>query len=148
MYLADTNVISHIAPRRNPAAEGVALSEWIERQGSHIWISVVTVAELAFGAADLRRRNASRRADQLDAWIEALTARHAARLLLIDAATARRAGTLLARAVAAGRDPGMEDAMIAATAERHGLVVLTRNVADFTALGVALANPFEALPGG
>ncbi len=108
----------------------------------------MTVAELAFGAADLRRRHASRRADHLEAWIEALTARHAARLLPIDAATARRAGTLLARAVAAGRDPDMEDAMIAATAERHGLVVLTRNSADFAALGVAMANPFEALPGG
>jgi toxin FitB len=33
--------------------------------------------------------------------------------------------------------------MIAATALVHGLIVVTRNVADFAATGVALINPFE-----
>jgi predicted nucleic acid-binding protein len=37
-----------------------------------------------------------------------------------------------------------EDAMIAATAQIHGLTVVTRNVADFKAFGVPLLNPFEA----
>ena len=36
-----------------------------------------------------------------------------------------------------------ENAMIAATAEVHGLTVVTRNVADFKALGVDVLNPFE-----
>lgn len=36
-----------------------------------------------------------------------------------------------------------EDAMIAATARVHGLTVVTHNVADFNALGVAVLNPFE-----
>ena len=36
-----------------------------------------------------------------------------------------------------------EDAMIAAIAKTNGLVVVTRNVADFSAFGVALLNPFE-----
>ena len=35
-----------------------------------------------------------------------------------------------------------EDAMIAATAKVHGLTVVTRNVADFKALGVDVLNPF------
>jgi predicted nucleic acid-binding protein len=37
-----------------------------------------------------------------------------------------------------------EDAMIAATAKRHGLVVVTRNVGDFVSFGVKLLNPFDA----
>lgn len=36
-----------------------------------------------------------------------------------------------------------EDAMIAATARVHGLVVVTRNVADFGSFGVNVLNPFE-----
>ena len=33
--------------------------------------------------------------------------------------------------------------MIAATAQSNGLTVVTRNVGDFNALGVAVFNPFE-----
>lgn len=37
-----------------------------------------------------------------------------------------------------------EDAMIAATAIRHGLTVATRNVGDFRHFDVELLNPFAA----
>ena len=43
----------------------------------------------------------------------------------------------------------LEDAMIAATAEVRGLIVVTRNVRDFAALGVRTLNPFRhPLEGG
>ena len=38
-----------------------------------------------------------------------------------------------------------EDAMIAATAQVHGLTIATRNVSDFRALGFEVFNPFEAV---
>jgi predicted nucleic acid-binding protein len=41
-------------------------------------------------------------------------------------------------------DDLIEDAMIAATAIVHGMTVVTRNVRDFGAVGVATFNPFEA----
>ena len=40
-----------------------------------------------------------------------------------------------------------EDAMIAATAKRHKLAVVTRNVGDFSYFDVDLFNPFETNPG-
>jgi predicted nucleic acid-binding protein len=88
---------------------------------------------VAFGAARLLRRGQ-------------VAGEHRDRVLPLTADGALRAGELMALAEAAGRDPVFEDAAIAATAERHGLVVLTRNVRDFLPLGVAHLDPFAALP--
>jgi predicted nucleic acid-binding protein len=41
-------------------------------------------------------------------------------------------------------DALVDDAMIAATARVHGLVVVTRNVRHFKNLGVDLIDPFAA----
>lgn len=40
----------------------------------------------------------------------------------------------------------IEDAMIAATARLHDLVVATRNEGDFIYFNVEVVNPFKALP--
>ena len=37
--------------------------------------------------------------------------------------------------------------MIAATADMHGLTLVTRNVVDFKSFGVALLNPFAKIAG-
>ena len=42
--------------------------------------------------------------------------------------------------------PTLADIMIAATAQHHGLTILTRNVRHFEPLGVAVVDPFTALP--
>jgi predicted nucleic acid-binding protein len=45
------------------------------------------------------------------------------------------------------KDPkqAYRDAFIAATALRHGLIVVTRNVPDFAGTGVKLVNPWDAI---
>jgi toxin FitB len=144
MYLADTNVISHGVPKPRPAED--AFTAWLRRNGAHLWVSTVTLAEISFGAANLGRRGATSRADAYRRWIGQVLALQGERVLPVDSATALRAGELLARAIGEGRQPGLEDAMIAATAEQRGLIVLTRNVGDFAALGVDLIDPFTALP--
>jgi predicted nucleic acid-binding protein len=35
------------------------------------------------------------------------------------------------------------DSQLAATAQRHGLIMVTRNMADFKNAGVKLLNPFS-----
>jgi len=38
------------------------------------------------------------------------------------------------------------DVALAATARVHGLVIVTRNVSDFTGRGVRILNPFKSPP--
>lgn len=62
-------------------------------------------------------------------------------VLPMDAATFRHWAKLMHRR----SNTLYEDAMIGATAIRHPLKVVTRNVAGFWDFGVALFNPFESV---
>ena len=64
----------------------------------------------------------------------------------IDTDIALQAGLLLATARAAGVEQDTTDASIAATAQVHGLEVLTFNMADFQPMGIACRNPAIDLP--
>lgn len=144
MYLVDTNVISAGAPSRAPPPGLVA---WMDAQAAFLFLSAVTVAEIEDGIAKLRREGARRRGAQLTAWLETVLHLYADRILPFDTAAARIAGALSDRARGQGEAPGFADIVIAATARRHGLTVLTRTMRHFAGLGVAVLDPFEALPG-
>ncbi len=143
MYLVDTNVLSAGAPSRTP---GAALADWMDRHSRLLYLSVITVAEIEEGIAKARRSGASRKADRLAEWLETLLHLYAARILPLDHATARVLGPLADRARAQGQAPGLADLTIAATAQRHGHTVLTRNLRHFAGLGVATHDPFAGLP--
>lgn len=53
-------------------------------------------------------------------------------------------GELVAAAQKTGHTIGAVDGLIAATARRHGLYVMTRNVADFEPTGALLVNPWTS----
>jgi toxin FitB len=68
------------------------------------------------------------------------------RVLPFDGSVALIAGGMSDRARAHGPAPGFADIAIAATARRHELTILTRNERHFAPLGVAVIDPFRALP--
>jgi predicted nucleic acid-binding protein len=115
---------------------------WLaEVDEDRVFISVVTLAELRHG---IERMAAGTRRTRLDAWLtEELTSRFEARVLPVDAAIANIWGRMMARGQTGGRPVGPMDAIIAATAERQDLTLVTRNVSDFQALGVRLVNPWN-----
>jgi hypothetical protein len=53
------------------------------------------------------------------------------------------AGTGWAQLMHGRPDELIEDAIIAATAELHGYIIVTRNVRDFEILGAKTFNPFN-----
>jgi predicted nucleic acid-binding protein len=137
-YLLDTNVVSEWAkPRPNKAVvEFLASAE-----EDALFLSVITVAELRRGVDLLP--NGRRRA-ALDEWLKNdLIERFDDRILGIDRDVANAWGSIIAQAERRGRIPGVMDAWIAATAEVQGLIVVTRNVADFKPLLGRIFNPWD-----
>jgi predicted nucleic acid-binding protein len=145
MYLVDTNVISAAAPAR-PAPP--ALVEWMDMHSAALFLSAVTVAEIEDGIAKSRREGATRKSADLAAWLETLLHLYGDRVLAFDAATARIAGAMSDRARGLGHSPGLADIIIAATARRHGLTILSRNLRHFAPFGVDVLDPFKRLPPG
>lgn len=143
MYLVDTNVISAAAPSR-PVPPGVI--EWMDLHSASLYLSAVTVAEIEDGIAKLRREGAARRSADLTAWLETVLHLYSDRILAFDAPTARIAGTMADRARGRSHAPGFADIIIAATAQRHALTILSRNLRHFEPLGVLVLDPFAKLP--
>ena len=144
MYLVDTNILSAGAPGKTGAPPG--LPGWMDRNSRHLYLSVVTIAEIEEGIAKARRTGATRRTNVLTDWLETLLHLYGNRVLTLDIAAARILGALADRAHGSGHNPGFADLAIAATAKRFGYTILTRNSRHFAILGVAMQNPFEALP--
>ena len=84
-----------------------------------------------------------RRKRDLQSWLQILERDYAARILPVDRDTAHIWGELTAAARKRGYTISTSDGLIAATARRHGLHVMTRNLSDFTPTGAMLLNPWE-----
>ena len=143
-YLLDTDCLSAASPVAGGAAD--AFRRWLAANGDRLFLSPVSLAEVAYGVARLVQRGATRKAALLQAWSDDVLIFHEARILVLDAEIGRRTGQLLAAAQARGVQPSFEDTAIAATAERHGLTVLTRNLRHFAPMGVACLDPAVELP--
>ncbi|WP_082366886.1 type II toxin-antitoxin system VapC family toxin [Ensifer adhaerens] len=143
MFLVDTNVISAFAPSKRQSSE--QLVEWLDKASSQLFLSVISAAEVKSGIAKAEREGATTKAQRLKNWWESIEYLYAQKLLPFDLRCAHAAGQILDDARA--QQPGFEDIAIAATAQVHGLTVLTRNFRHFGPLGVRALDPFKALPG-
>ena len=133
MFLIDTNVVSE---SRKPKPHGGVMA-WLDAQESNaLFISARTIGELQRGV-EVTREQDEDKAAQIESWLEQIVA--SGQLLPLDAAVCRE----WARLMHGKSDTLADDAFIAATARVHGLTVVTRNVRDFKALGVATLNPFQ-----
>lgn len=133
MYLLDTNVISET---RKPRPHGAVLA-WIgSLQPRQLAISAVTIGELQRGVERLRKHDGAK-AQEIGAWIDRLSNR--IEIIPPDGPIFRTWAALMK-----GRaDHAWEDALIAATAQHHRLIVATRNLQDFRGLDVETFNPFQ-----
>jgi len=129
-YLLDTNIISEIMKK----APDARVFDWVGRL-DRIFLSVISYEELIYG---LRRRNLL----QKEAWLRQMLADQG-QLLAVSENAAQWCGEKRATLEAAGRTVTQADALIAACARDHGMILATRNTRDFQGFGIPVINPFD-----
>ncbi len=133
MFLLDTNVVSEL---RKPKPHGAVLA-WIKPiDDARLFLSAVTLAEIQAGI-EITRDKDRLKAEEIQAWLELIS--NAYNVIPMAGAEFR----CWARLMHHKSDELYEDAMIAATAIVHNLIVVTRNVTDFAPFSIPVLNPFE-----
>jgi predicted nucleic acid-binding protein len=126
-WLLDTCAISEYA-KRAPNRNVIA---WLDAQDeASMFISVITLGEIEKGILKLRATDAHR-SQKLTAWLGLVEQRFSGRTLPLDSASLHVWAQLSANAELAGKPLPVMDGLIMATAQCHGLTVVTRNVQDF-----------------
>ena len=132
-FLLDTNMISETR-RRNPDTAVLAWLDPIDHKD--LYISVLTLGELAIGIARLQRKDPSAAA-ALSHWLQGIEELFADRVIGIDATVAKAWGGLNA-----DRPLPVIDSLLAATAKVHGFTLVTRKVKDVASTGVTVIDPW------
>ena len=138
MFLLDTNVISELRKVRAGKADP-NVARWVRGvPACSLFLSVIVIQELEIGTLLVERRDPAQGAI-LRAWLdEHVLPAFDGRILPVDMAIARCAAALHVP------DPKpIRDGLIAATALVHGMTVVTRNLADFKAIGATILNPWQ-----
>ena len=137
MYLLDTNVVSELRKAKSSKANKNVVAWAKTISSSNLFLSIISILELETGVLSVEKRDPSQGAI-LRAWLDShVYPAFSERILYLDIAIAQRCAKLHVP------DPKSDrDAIIAATALVHGMVVVTRNTKDFADTKVDLLNPW------
>jgi predicted nucleic acid-binding protein len=136
MFLLDTNVISEL---RRPEKANPKVAAWAASvRQVELYLSVITILEIEAGILLIEHRKDHAQARTMRIWMDRIRQSFASRTLRVDTEIALCCASLHVP----DRRPD-RDALIVATALVHELTVVTRNVADFGLMDVAVLNPWD-----
>lgn len=138
MFVLDTNVVSELRKARSGRADP-RVTAWAQSVSTaSLYLSVITVMELETSILAVKDRD-STQFTALRTWMDNFVLpAFAGRILDFDMPSAIRCA-----AMHAPQPKPLRDSMIAATALRHGMTVVSRNVADFETV-IPVINPWMA----
>ncbi len=134
-FLLDTTIISELrkGDRCHPN-----VAHWFDTIEDHeIYLSVLVIGEIRKGI-ELVRRNDLITAARLESWLQQIVDQHGEHILPVDQRVAEEWGRLNVP-----NPLSTIDALLAATAKVHHLILATRNVNDIKRTGVHYMNPFD-----
>lgn len=141
-YLLDTCIVSKL-PKMKVRNDTKLLSWIVKHDETEYFLSVVTVGEIQAGISQLTHPSDQRKKMLLEEWfISDLSLRFKGRIIDVDEIVAKKWGQIVGTARAKGICIPSNDALIAATALTHNLVVVTENGKDFIHSGVSIFNPY------
>ena len=137
MFVLDTNVVSELRKVR-VGKVAAPVARWADAVAAgELFLSAVTIHELELGVLLAERRDPQQGA-VFRTWLtNHVIPAFSGRILPVDTVVAQRSAALHVP------DPRpIRDAFIAATALVHGMVVATRNVANFEPMDVQIFDPW------
>jgi len=137
-YLLDTNVVREL--QKGAGAHANVRAWFATVNEADLRLSVMTILEARKGWERIAARDQERAVRGI-AELEVLCEAYRGRILAIDESVAKEWGRLRGQ-----KEKHQEDMAFAATARVHGLVLVTRNEADFRGRGVRILNPFKLPP--
>ena len=137
-WLLDTCALSEYV-KKAPAPQVIA---WLDEQDeASLFLSVISLGEIEKRILELRAVDPAR-SQKLTAWLGTVEQRFAGRILPLDGPALHAWARLAARAELGGRPLPVMDGLIMASAQCHGLTVVTRDVQDFSLLPQVF-NPWD-----
>ena len=141
MYLLDTPVINELRKAKTSGCDA-GIFRWasgVARQ--NLYMSAISLLELENSVARAERRDRMQAAP-LRTWLdEQVMTAFDGRILPVDADVVKKRATL--NHIGSKNE---RDALIVATAQLHGLVLVTRNVAGLKTARVKIFNPWGFTP--
>ncbi len=135
--LLDTCVLAEL---QNPQGQAAVKDAVTRIDDDSLFLSVLTIGEIAKGIALLA---SGKKKQMLSEWFNSLETQFSNRILPIETETARIWGELTARAQKSGLTIPAADGLLAATALRYGMHIMTRNTRHFEASGAMVIDPFK-----
>jgi len=136
-WLLDTNILSELRrPRPEPKVTAFVAAQTLES----LYVSTVTLAEIRFGIELLT--DAARRSELNDWLSRKVRPMFELRVLEITEDIMLKWRLLVEEGRKVGHTFSQPDLIIAATAQHHGITVVTRDTSEYVKAGVAVLNPW------
>lgn len=135
--LLDTCVISEL---RKLVPDKSVLTWFQSCDPDKLYVSALSIGELYYGILLLPEGN---KKTDIRIWFDQVVESFSTRLLSINVTVSTIWGSMRCQAREKGVALPVIDGLLAATAEAHRLVLVTRNTKDMAATGVDLFNPWD-----